>query len=247
MSATRAVSAESVPAPRKAVVLLSGGLDSSTSLAIAQAEGFEIHALTFQYGQRHAIEIEAARRIARRMDAVQHVVATIDLRAFGGSALTGDIPVPKVRSDREIGEGIPVTYVPARNTVFLSFALAFAETIESSDVFIGVNALDYSGYPDCRPDFIAAFERMANLGTRVGVEGVRPFRIHTPLIALSKAEIIRRGLELGVDYGLTVSCYDPGADGAACGHCDACKLRIEGFATVGVTDPVRYADAGVGR
>jgi 7-cyano-7-deazaguanine synthase len=241
------MSAQIDPARRKAVVLLSGGLDSTTTLAIARAEGFEIHALTFQYGQRHAVEIEAARRIAERMNVVQHVVVTIDLRAFGGSALTDDIPVPKDRTDREIGEGIPITYVPARNTVFLSFALVFAETIESTDIFIGVNALDYSGYPDCRPAFIEAFERMANLGTRVGVEGVRPFRIHTPLIALSKADIIRRGLDLDVDYGLTVSCYDPDADGAACGHCDACRLRTQGFAAAGAMDPIRYADAEVGR
>ncbi len=245
MSALPAMSAQVDPARRKAVVLLSGGLDSTTTLAIAQADGFEIHALTFQYGQRHAVEIEAARRIAKQMDVAQHVVATIDLRAFGGSALTDDIPVPKDRSDREIGEGIPVTYVPARNSVFLSFALALAETIESADIFIGVNALDYSGYPDCRPAFIEAFEQMANLGTRAGVEGTHPFRIHTPLIALSKAEIIRRGLDLGVNYGLTVSCYDPDCEGTACGRCDACRLRVQGFAAAGATDPIRYVDVEV--
>jgi 7-cyano-7-deazaguanine synthase len=223
-----------------AVVLLSGGLDSTTTLAIARAEGFDAHALTLQYGQRHAGEIDAARRVAAHMGVGRHVVATIDLRAFGGSALTDDIPVPKGRSEDEIGHGVPVTYVPARNTVFLSLAVAFAESIAAADIFLGVNALDYSGYPDCRPDFIAAFTRVANLGTRAGADGERPFRIRTPLIALSKAEIIRRGLALGVDYALTVSCYDPDRDGAACGQCDACLLRLRGFARAGLTDPIRY-------
>lgn len=223
-----------------AVVLLSGGLDSTTTLAIAQAEGFDVHALTLQYGQRHDVEVEAARRIATHMEVARHVVAAIDLRQFGGSALTADIPVPKDRDAREIGTDVPITYVPARNTIFLALALAFAESIDAADIFIGVNALDYSGYPDCRPEFIAAFERVANLGTRAGTEGGRPVRIHAPLIQLSKAEIIRRGLELGVDYGLTVSCYDPGGDGVACGHCDACRLRLEGFAAAGASDPIRY-------
>jgi 7-cyano-7-deazaguanine synthase len=237
--------AERPPDRRRAVVLLSGGLDSTTTLAIAQVEGYDVYALTLQYGQRHVVEIDAARRVASQMGVTQHVVATIDLRSFGGSALTDDIPVPKDRSDREIGQGIPITYVPARNTVFLSLALAFAESIDATDIFLGVNALDYSGYPDCRPDFVAAFTRVANLGTRAGVEGERPFRIHTPLIALSKAEIIRRGLELGVDYALTVSCYDPDRDGVACGQCDACRLRLRGFADAGISDPIRYRAGAV--
>jgi 7-cyano-7-deazaguanine synthase len=224
----------------KAVVLLSGGVDSTTTLAIARSQGFEPYALTLAYGQRHAGEIEAARRVARELGVTRHVVTTIDLRAFGGSALTDDIAVPKDRSAAEMGEGIPVTYVPARNTVFLSFALAWAETLGARDIFIGVNALDYSGYPDCRPAFIEAFQRMANLATKAGVEGTDGFRVHTPLIALSKAEIIRRGLELGVDYARTTSCYDPSPDGAACGHCDACALRLKGFAEAGVMDPIRY-------
>jgi len=224
------------------VILLSGGVDSSTTLAIARAEGFEPYALTLAYGQRHAGEIEAARRVARELGVARHVVTDIDLRAFGGSALTADIAVPKDRSAAEIGEGIPVTYVPARNTIFLSFALAWAETLDARDIFIGVNALDYSGYPDCRPAFIEAFERMANLATKAGVEGGEGFRIHTPLIALSKAEIIERGLALGVDYAWTTSCYDPSPDGAACGHCDACMLRLKGFAEAGVADPIRYRE-----
>ncbi|MBE0593818.1 MAG: 7-cyano-7-deazaguanine synthase QueC [Gemmatimonadales bacterium] len=224
----------------KAVVLLSGGVDSTTTLAIARSQGFEPYALTLAYGQRHAGEIEAARRVARELGVTRHVVTTIDLRAFGGSALTDDIAVPKDRSAAEMEEGIPVTYVPARNTVFLSFALAWAETLGARDIFIGVNALDYSGYPDCRPAFIEAFQRMANLATKAGVEGTDGFRVHTPLIALSKAEIIRRGLELGVDYARTTSCYDPSPDGAACGHCDACALRLKGFAEAGVMDPIRY-------
>jgi 7-cyano-7-deazaguanine synthase len=224
----------------KAVVLLSGGVDSTTTLAIARSQGFEPYALTLAYGQRHAGEIEAARRVARELGVTRHVVTTIDLRAFGGSALTDDIAVPKDRSAAEMGEGIPVTYVPARNTVFLSFALAWAETLGARDIFIGVNALDFSGYPDCRPAFIEAFQRMANLATKAGVEGTDGFRVHTPLIALSKAEIIGRGLALGVDYAWTTSCYDPSPDGAACGHCDACALRLKGFAEAGVMDPIRY-------
>ena len=228
-----------------AVVLLSGGLDSTTTLAIARSEGFAVHALTLQYGQRHAVEIDAARRVASHMKVSRHVVATIDLRAFGGSALTDDIPVPKGRSEDEIGHGVPITYVPAPNTVSLSLALAYAESIGAADIFLGVNALDYSGYPDCRPDFIAAFTQVANLGTRAGIEGERPFRLHTPLIALSKAEIIRRGLELGVDYGLTVSCYDPDRDGVACGQCDACLLRLRGFAAAATSDPIRYRTGAV--
>jgi len=222
------------------VVLLSGGVDSTTTLAIAREQGVEPYALTIAYGQRHAGEIEAARRVARTMGVAHHVVTSIDLRAFGGSALTADIAVPKDRSAAEIGEGIPITYVPARNTIFLSLALAWAETLGARDIYIGVNALDYSGYPDCRPAFVEAFERVANLATKAGVEGGEGFRIHTPLIDLSKAEIIRRGLALGVDYALTTSCYDPAPDGAACGHCDACVLRLEGFAAAGAVDPIRY-------
>jgi len=233
-------STQEAPRP-KAVLLLSGGLDSTTLLAQAVHEGFDVHAMTFRYGQRHASEIDAARRIARHYRVQDHVIVDIDLRVFGGSALTTDIAVPK---DRDVGQmrhsGIPITYVPARNTIFLSFALAWAEVLEASDIFIGVNALDYSGYPDCRPEFIAAFERMANLATRAGVEGRNPIHIRTPLIDLTKAEIIRRGVELGVDYSMTQSCYDPDANGAACGHCDACQLRLNGFAEAGLKDPARY-------
>ena len=225
---------------RRAIVLLSGGVDSTTTLAIAKHEGFEIYALTFRYGQRHEAEIEAARRVAAHFGVSQHVIAEIDLRLFGGSALTGDIPVPKDRPMGEIGEGIPVTYVPARNTIFLSFALAWAEVLEANDVFIGVNALDYSGYPDCRPEYIQAYERMANLATKAGVEGRQRFAIHAPLIDLSKAEIIRRGLELGVDYAITLSCYDPSPRGEACGHCDACLLRLKGFSEIGIEDSAPY-------
>jgi 7-cyano-7-deazaguanine synthase len=226
--------------PRRAVVLLSGGLDSTTTLAIAQAEGFEQCALSFRYGQRHEIEIEAARRIVRVGGVARHEIVDIDLRAFGGSALTGDLPVPKSRSLDEMAKGIPVTYVPARNTIFLSFALAWAEVLEAADIFIGVNAVDYSGYPDCRPEYIEAFERMANLATKAGVEGTLRLKIHTPLIRWSKAEIIRRGLALGVDYGLTTSCYDPlPASGAPCGACDACLLRQKGFRENGMDDPAR--------
>lgn len=226
-----------------AVVLLSGGLDSATCLAIARSEGFEPHALSFRYGQRHAPELAAAGRVAAALGAERHVVATIDLGLFGGSALTSDAEVPKDRSDVERAHGIPVTYVPARNAVFLSFALAWAEVLGAFDLFIGVNALDYSGYPDCRPEFVAAFEAMANLATRAGVEGAGRFRVRAPLLAMSKAEIIRTGLALGVDYGLTLSCYDPTPEGAPCRRCDACVLRAKGFREAGVPDP---ALAGAG-
>ncbi|MFZ5609871.1 MAG: 7-cyano-7-deazaguanine synthase QueC [Pseudomonadota bacterium] len=223
-----------------AVVLLSGGLDSATVAAIARDQGFALHALSFRYGQRHAIELEAAARIARDLGAADHKVVEIDMRLFGGSALTADIAVPKDRAEAEMAAGIPITYVPARNTVFLSYALGFAEVLGACDIFIGVNALDYSGYPDCRPAFIDAFTKLANLATRRGVEEARPFRIHAPLIAKTKAQIIRQGLALGVDYALTSSCYDPAPDGAACGRCDSCLLRRRGFAEAGVADPTRY-------
>ncbi len=229
-------------AGKRAIVLLSGGLDSTTTLAIARQEGYELHALTFRYGQRHEFEIEAARQIATRAQVASHVIAEINLRAFGGSALTADIDVPKGRSLDEMSSGIPVTYVPARNTIFLSFALALAEVREAADVFIGVNALDYSGYPDCRPEYIEAFQRMANLATRAGVEGRGSIRIHTPLIELTKREIVAKGLSLGVDYSLTSTCYDPSVDGLACGSCDACLLRLKGFAENGLDDPARYVD-----
>ena len=230
----------------RAVLLLSGGLDSTTLLALANVEGYAIHALSFDYGQRHAAELPAARKIAERYGVVQHVIARIDLRIFGGSALTADIPVPK---DRKLDNGdtaIPVTYVPARNTIFLSYALALAEVVGAREIFIGVNALDYSGYPDCRPEFIAAFERMANLATRAGVESgdQTAIRIRTPLIELSKREIIELGLRLGVDYSITTSCYDPSPDGEACGRCDACQLRLRGFREAGTRDPAAYATVG---
>jgi 7-cyano-7-deazaguanine synthase len=212
---------------KRAVVLLSGGVDSTTTLAIARAEGFACYALSVQYGQRHLIELEAARKVAKALSAVEHKIVDIDLRAFGGSALTGDTRVPK---DRAPDTGIPVTYVPARNTIFLSVALAWAEILNAEDIFIGVNALDYSGYPDCRPEYIAAFQRMADLATKVGVEGSQRLTIHTPLIHMSKADIIRKGVELGVDYDLTFSCYDPSPDGTPCGHCDSCRIRAQGFA-----------------
>jgi 7-cyano-7-deazaguanine synthase len=228
-----------MPMP-KAVVLLSGGMDSATSAAMARARGFALHALSFRYGQRHAAELEAARRVAAHIGVVQHSVVDIDLRAFGGSALTADLDVPKDRPLDEIGGGIPVTYVPARNTIFLSFALAWAETLEATDIFIGVNALDYSGYPDCRPEYIAAFQALANLATRASTEGGRRFTIHTPLILLSKREIVERGLALGVDFALTLSCYDPSPAGEACGRCDACGLRLKGFREFGMEDPARY-------
>jgi 7-cyano-7-deazaguanine synthase len=223
-----------------AVVLLSGGLDSTTTLAIAQSQGFDVHVLTFRYGQRHDAEIEAARRIAGRFGVRQHLLVPIDLRLFGGSALTSDMPVPKGRDLDAIGHGIPVTYVPARNTIFLSYALAWAEVLECSDIFIGVNALDYSGYPDCRPEYIEAFQRMANLATKAAVEGRRQLTIHTPLIHLTKAEIIKKGLELGVDYRFTITCYDPSPAGEACGQCDACLLRLKGFVDNGIPDPTIY-------
>ena len=224
-----------------AVLLLSGGLDSTTLLAIALSEGFDVHALSFRYGQRHQHELDAARRQAERLGVVQHRIVDIDLRIFGGSALTSDIPVPRDRSQQALGGAIPVTYVPARNTIFLSFALAWAEVLGAGDIFIGVNALDYSGYPDCRPEYVAAFERMANLATRSAVEGDRPVRIRTPLISLSKREIIELGVSSGVDYAMTMSCYDPTPDGGACGHCDACAIRRRGFAEAGLPDPTRYA------
>ncbi|MGH8164802.1 MAG: 7-cyano-7-deazaguanine synthase QueC [Rhodanobacteraceae bacterium] len=226
---------------RTAVVLLSGGLDSSTALALAKSEGFALHALSFDYGQRHKHEIEAARRIARHYGVARHEIVTIDLRVFGGSALTTDVAVPKGR-DIASATDVPLTYVPARNTIFLSYALAFAEVTGARDVFIGVNALDYSGYPDCRPDYIEAFERMANLATRCGVEG-DPVRIRTPLIDLTKAQIIALGTSLGVDYSMTTSCYDPAAGGLACGECDACQLRLAGFSAAGLSDPIPYATA----
>jgi 7-cyano-7-deazaguanine synthase len=225
--------------PPKAVVLLSGGLDSTTTLAIAKRDGFACYALTMDYGQRHAVEIEAARHIARRFGVVQHVVMPIELGQFGGSALTSDLAVPKDRPLESMGDGIPITYVPARNTIFLSFALAWGEVLGAKDIFLGVNALDYSGYPDCRPEFINAFEKLARLATKAGVEGTA-FKIHTPLIQWTKAEIIRRGLELGVDFALTTSCYDPNPDGLACGRCDACLLRLKGFAENQLTDPRAY-------
>jgi 7-cyano-7-deazaguanine synthase len=227
----------------KAVVLLSGGMDSATAAALTNARGVELYALSFRYGQRHALELEAARRVAEQLGVARHAVVDIDLRAFGGSALTGDLAVPKDRPPQAIGEGIPVTYVPARNTIFLAFALAWAETLGITDIVIGVNALDYSGYPDCRPEYIAAFQHLANLATRAGTELKQRFNIHTPLILLSKREIIERGTALGLDYGLTLSCYDPSPTGEACGHCDACQLRLKGFRENGQEDPARYQTA----
>jgi 7-cyano-7-deazaguanine synthase len=224
--------------PKKAVVLLSGGLDSATVLAIARSQGYEVYALSFSYGQRHIFELEAAQRVAASIGAAGHRTAVIDLRVFGGSALTSEIDVPKGRTADEMGHGIPITYVPARNTIFLSFALAWAEVLGSSDIFIGVNALDYSGYPDCRPEFIEAFETMANLATKAGVEGRQRLKIHTPLIAMTKAQIIAKGIELGVDYGLTSSCYDPSKTGVPCGQCDSCVLRRKGFSENGIEDPL---------
>ncbi|MFG0332351.1 MAG: 7-cyano-7-deazaguanine synthase QueC [Maioricimonas sp. JB049] len=227
--------------PRRAVVLVSGGLDSATTLAIARSEGFECYALSFDYGQRHRFELEAAERICDRLGAAKHSTCRLDLRIFGGSALTDDIDVPKDRDDDTMADGIPVTYVPARNTIFLSVALGWAEVLDAFDIFLGVNAVDYSGYPDCRPEFIREFETLANLATKAGVEQTGRFRIHSPLIDLTKAEIIRRGTDLGVDYGLTHSCYDPDEQGRSCGHCDSCQLRLKGFAEAGLTDPVEYA------
>ena len=225
---------------KSAVVLLSGGIDSTTTLAIAITGGYEAYALSFDYGQRHQIETQAARRAADSLGAKKHRIAKIDLRVFGGSALTGDIDVPKQRSETEIADGIPVTYVPARNTIFLAYALGWAEVIQAADIFLGVNAIDYSGYPDCRPEFIEAFQTVANVGTKAGVEG-RRFQIHTPLIKFSKAEIIRKAVKLGVDLSLTHSCYDPSPDGLACGECDSCLLRLKGFREAGIQDPIRYA------
>jgi len=224
----------------KAVVLLSGGMDSTTVAAIALSRGFDVHALTFRYGQRHKAEVEAARRVAERLGIRRHVVLDIDLRAFGGSALTGDLDVPRDTPIDEIGQRIPSTYVPARNTIFLAFALGWSEVLGASDIFLGANALDYSGYPDCRPEFIQSFQTMANLATRAGVEGGQRLTIHTPLIALSKREIIDQGLALGVDYGITRTCYDPSPDGAACGRCEACMLRLKGFREAGLEDPAPY-------
>ncbi|MEN6616722.1 MAG: 7-cyano-7-deazaguanine synthase QueC [Syntrophorhabdus sp.] len=227
------------PGIKKAVVLLSGGLDSSTTMAIARDEGYVVHALSFRYGQRHKTEIEASKRVARSLGAARHIILDIDLRSFGRSALTDTIDVPKSQDVSRIGHDIPVTYVPARNTIFLSFAVAFAEVLGSRDIFIGVNAVDYSGYPDCRPEFIAAFENVANLGTKAGAEG-NTFSIHAPLIHMTKAQIIRKGMSLGVNYSLTTTCYDPSPDGKACGSCDACLLRREGFRQAGLEDPIEY-------
>jgi 7-cyano-7-deazaguanine synthase len=225
---------------KRAVVLLSGGVDSTTALAVARQRGFETYALTFRYGQRHTAEVEAARRVAQALGAVRHEIVAIDLRALGGSALTADIAVPKDRTEAEIGRRIPVTYVPARNTIFLSYALAWAEVLGAQDIFIGVTQIDYAGYPDCRPEYIGAYERMANLATRASVEGHQKLTIHTPLIHLSKAEIVAEGAALGVDFSLTLSCYDPTPEGAACGRCDACMLRRKGFERAGLPDPTRY-------
>lgn len=227
--------------PRPAVVLVSGGLDSATILAICQSQGFEPYAISFDYGQRHRHELAAADRVCAAAGVRRHIVVPLDLRAFGGSALTADIAVPKDRSDAQMSAGIPITYVPARNTIFLSIALGWAEVLGACDLFIGVNAVDYSGYPDCRPEFINAFQAMARLATRSGVEGESQWRIHAPLIDLSKAEIIRRGMDLGVDYSLTHSCYDPDPEGRGCGHCDSCQLRLKGFADAGLIDPAPYA------
>jgi 7-cyano-7-deazaguanine synthase len=225
---------------KRAVVLLSGGIDSATTLAIALTEGYQAYALSFDYGQRHQTEMQAACRVANALGAKEHRVAKIDMRVFGGSALTDDLAVPKQRSERQIAQGIPVTYVPARNTIFLAYALAWAEVIPANDIFIGVNAIDYSGYPDCRPEFVEAFETLANLGTKAGVEG-RRFQIHTPLIKFSKADIVRKAVELGVDLSFTHSCYDPSPEGLACGECDSCLLRLKGFREASIQDPIRYA------
>jgi 7-cyano-7-deazaguanine synthase len=229
--------------PKRAVVLLSGGLDSATALAVAQRDGYEAYALSFDYGQRHDFELESARRVASAAHVRQHLVFPLNLRSFGGSALTADLAVPKDRAEAEMSHGIPVTYVPARNTIFLSIALGWAESLGISDIFIGVNVLDYSGYPDCRPEYLRAFEQMANLGTKAGVEGKSTWRIHAPLIQMTKAEIIRTGTELGVDYSLTHSCYDPDSAGRPCGRCDSCRLRLKGFAEAGLTDPLDYSAA----
>ena len=227
---------------KKAVILLSGGLDSATCLAIAIENGFSPYALSFRYGQRHEFELNSAKAVSKSMGIEEHIILDIDLRAFGGSALTDDIEVPKDRDEVDITNEIPVTYVPARNTIFLSFGLAYAETLEANDIFIGVNALDYSGYPDCRPEYIASFQKLANLATKTGVEGESPINIHTPLIDLTKSEIIKKGLSLDVNYGLTHSCYDPDQNGYSCGHCDACQFRIRGFEEAGLSDPLKYSD-----
>ena len=237
---TRSCPTERPREMKRAVVLLSGGIDSTTTLAIARAEGYEVYVLSFEYGQRHQIETQAAQRVARSLGAKEHRIAKIDLRVFGGSALTDDVDVPKQRSETEIADGIPITYVPARNTIFLAYALAWAEVISANDIFIGVNAIDYSGYPDCRAEFIEAFESLASLATKAGVEN-RRFHIHTPLIKFSKAEIIRKAVELGVDLSLTHSCYDPSPKGFACGECDSCLLRLKGFREAGLKDPIPYA------
>lgn len=225
---------------KKAVVLLSGGIDSTTAMAIAKHEGFEIYSLSFSYGQRHAFELKAAQKVADAIGVAEHLVINVDIEKIGGSSLTDDIDVPKDRDEISMSREIPVTYVPARNTIFLSYALAWAEVLESSDIFIGVNAIDYSGYPDCRPEYTEAFEHMANLATKAGVEGITKIRIRTPLIHLTKARIIKKGVELGIDYSLTHSCYDPGPRGLACGRCDSCFLRKKGFKEAGIPDPTRY-------
>ncbi|MBN2580066.1 MAG: 7-cyano-7-deazaguanine synthase QueC [Pirellulales bacterium] len=234
------LSSSTTTGTRPAVVLLSGGLDSATAAALARQEGYSLYALSVDYGQRHRFELASARRVAEALGVERHAVVKVDLAQFGGSALTADVAVPKGRAEEEMACGIPVTYVPARNTVFLALALAYAETVGAADIFLGVNALDYSGYPDCRPEYIAAFEKLANLATKAGVEGVLKFKIHAPLISMTKAEIIRRGTELGVDYGLTHSCYDPDPRGLACGRCDACLLRQKGFAEANLQDPLPY-------
>ncbi|MDI6853695.1 MAG: 7-cyano-7-deazaguanine synthase QueC [Deltaproteobacteria bacterium] len=226
---------------QKAVVLLSGGIDSTTALAVARAEGYDLYSLTFAYGQRHRYEIQAAEKVAKAFGVKEHLLLNLELDRIGGSALTDRMAVPKSRSEQELSRGIPITYVPARNTIFLSFALAWAEVLPAPNIFLGVNALDYSGYPDCRPEYIRAFENLANLATKAGVEGKIRFRIHTPLINLTKAEIIRKGLELGIDYSLTLSCYDPSVQGEACGACDSCLWRKKGFREAGVPDPTKYA------
>ena len=225
---------------KKAVILLSGGLDSATTLAIAQNDGFTLYGLTFSYGQRHQFEIGASQKIAEACNLADHIITEIDLRAFGGSALTDDIDVPKDRSESTMSGSIPVTYVPARNTIFLSFSLAWAEVLQSNDIFLGVNSMDYSGYPDCRPEYIQSFQAMANLATKAGVDGDQSITIHTPLISMTKEEIIRKGLELGVDYSLTHSCYDPDKAGNACGRCDSCRIRLKGFQEAGTADPINY-------
>ena len=240
MTELKAGNVKMVAVLRRAVVLVSGGLDSATILAMAAKQGFELYALSFDYGQRHRFELEAAVRVCAAAEVKKHITVPLDLRSFGGSALTDNIAVPKDRSESEMTSGIPITYVPARNTIFLSVALGWAEVLGATDVFIGVNAVDYSGYPDCRPEFIAAFQALANLATKAGVEGDECWKVHAPLVSLSKAGIILRGRELGVDYSLTHSCYDPDPSGQSCGHCDSCQLRLKGFADAGLTDPAAY-------